>query len=499
MPGIVYLVGAGPGDPGLLTLKGKALLERADCVVYDFLANEELLRDTRLDCRKIYAGKRAGRHTMTQERINRLLMDHARLGETVVRLKGGDPFIFGRGGEEAMTLAEAGIPFQVVPGVSSGHAAPAYAGIPLTHRDVASSVSFLTAHGEDTLIPASISLPSSETLVFFMGARNLAELTAALVRQGRSPSTPAAVIRWGTTPDQEVITGTLSDIAVRAGKLAPPTVAVIGKVVTLREQLNWFERLPLFGKRILVTRPREQAVSLREALAERGAQPVELPTLEIRDPESWEPLDGAIRRLDRFDFLLVTSVNGVRKFLARLSAAGRDVRRLKGIEIGAIGPATAAEFTVHGVRVDFVPCEYRAEGMLQALEGRDLKGKSFLIPRARVARDFVPRVLVERGAQVEVIETYYAAAPDYKAEELEALLTPLPDVLTFTSSSTALNFNKLPLREEMRAKLAKATVASLGPITSATLRELGIKVDVEARESITAGLVQALENYFLQG
>jgi len=496
MPGIVYLVGAGPGDPGLLTLKGKALLERADCVVYDFLANEELLRYTRPDCRKVYAGKRAGRHTMTQEQINSFLVERARRGEAVVRLKGGDPFIFGRGGEEAMALAEAGIPFQVVPGVSSGHAAPAYAGIPLTHRDYASSVSFLTGHEEDGLPGESSALPPSETLVFFMGARNLAEITAALLRRGHPPSTPAAVIRWGTTPDQEVVTGTLSDIAARAGKLAPPTVAVIGKVVNLREQLGWFERLPLFGKRVLVTRPRKQAGSLREALAERGAQPVELPTLEIHDPESWEPLDDAIRRLKQFDFLLVTSVNGVRKFLARLREAGRDVRELMGIEIGAIGPATAGEFAANGIQVDFVPREYRAEGLLEALEGRELKGKAFLIPRARVARDLVPRILTERGARVEVIEAYYAAPPDYKPEELEALLTPPPDALTFTSSSTALNFKQLPLREETRAKLAKATVASIGPVTSATLRELGMKVDVEARESTTLGLVQALEDYF---
>ncbi|MGH9359810.1 MAG: uroporphyrinogen-III C-methyltransferase, partial [Terriglobia bacterium] len=238
MPGIVYLVGAGPGDPGLLTLKGKALLERADCVVYDFLANEDLLRYTRPGCRKVYAGKRAGRHTVTQERINRLLVERARLGETVVRLKGGDPFIFGRGGEEALALAGAGIRFQVVPGVSAGHAVPAYAGIPLTHRGIGSSVSFLTAHGEDAVAPASGAAPAADTMVFFMGARNLPELTSVLLRQGYAPSTPAAVIRWGTTPDQEVITATIADIAARAGKLAPPTIAVIGEVVNLRGQLN---------------------------------------------------------------------------------------------------------------------------------------------------------------------------------------------------------------------------------------------------------------------
>ncbi|MGH9355008.1 MAG: uroporphyrinogen-III C-methyltransferase [Terriglobia bacterium] len=496
MSGIVYLVGAGPGDPGLLTLKGKALLERADCVIYDFLANEELLRYTRPDCRRLYAGKRAGRHTMTQDHINRLLVDYARRGETVVRLKGGDPFIFGRGGEEAMSLAEAGVAFHVVPGVCSGHAAPAYAGIPLTHRDYASSVAFLTAHGDEALEAGTGTSPHSDTLVFFMGARNLAEITAMLLREGRPPSTPAAVIRWGTTPDQKVVTGALGDIAAIAGDIAPPPVAVIGKVVNLREQLSWFERLPLFGKRVLVTRPREQAASLRDALAERGAQPVELPTLEIRDPESWQPLDNAIERLDRFDYLLVTSINGVRKFLARLRAAGRDVRALKGIEIGAIGPATAAEFAASGVRVDFIPQQYRAEGLLAALEGRDLQGKAFLIPRARLARDLVPRALSARGSQVEVVEAYYAALPDYRPEEVEALLTPPPDALTFTSSSTVLNFRSLLLQEETRAKLAAAAVVSIGPVTSATLQSLGMKVDAEARESTTAGLVEALEGHF---
>ncbi len=497
MSGIVYLVGAGPGDPGLLTLKGKALLERADCVVYDFLANEELLRYTRPGCRHIYAGKRAGRHTMSQERINQLLAQRARRGEIVVRLKGGDPFIFGRGGEEAMALAEAGIPFQVVPGVSSGHAAAAYAGIPLTHRDAASSVTFLTARGHAPLNPSSSAPELSETLVVFMGARNLEELTSALLRQGRPPSTPAAIIRWGTTPDQEVITGALSDIAVRAGKLAPPTIAVIGKVVNLREQLNWFERLPLFGKRVVVTRPREQAASLCEALAGRGAQPVELPAIQIRDPESWKPLDDAVRHLDQFDFLLATSANGVSKFFTRLYAAGGDARELKGIEIGAIGPATAEAFAAHGVNVDFTPREYRAEGLLESLEGRNVKGKSFLIPRARVARDLVPQALTERGARVEVVEAYYAALPDYRPEEIEAMLTPTPNVLTFTSSSTAVNFFKgLRLSEAMRASLAKASIASIGPVTSATLRELGMRVDIEARESTTAGLVQALEDYF---
>ncbi len=504
MPGKVYLVGAGPGDPGLLTLKGKAALERADCVIYDFLANEALLRHTRADCEKIYVGKRAGRHTMSQDRINRLLIDKARQGLCVVRLKGGDPFIFGRGGEEAMELSLAGIPFEVVPGVSAGHAAPAYAGIPLTHRDLASSACFITGHEEPsdpdsslaTVLEGSSVTSKAETLVFFMGAHTLSETTALLLKQGRDPSTPVAIIRWGTTPNQEVVTGTLAEVASKSNSIRPPALIVIGEVVKLREKLRWFEDLPLFGKRIVITRAREQASPLREALAERGAEVVEVPTLEIHKPDSWEPFDDAIRRLEEFDFLLVTSVNGVRNFLYRLKASGRDARDLKGLEIGAIGPATAKEFESAGVRVDFMPNEYRAEGLLDALEGRELLGKAFLIPRARVARDLVPQVLRERGARVEVIEAYYTAAPEYKTEELEALLVPPPDMITFTSSSTAINFARLPFSEKVRASLKNAQNASIGPITSETLRNLGMSVHVEAKVSTIPGLVQAIEDSF---
>ncbi len=496
MRGRVYLVGAGPGDPTLLTLKGKVALERADCVIYDFLANEELLAYTRPDCHKIFAGKRVGRHSVTQREINRTLIERARRGETVVRLKGGDPFIFGRGGEEAEALAAADVRFEIIPGVSSGHAAPAYAGIPLTHRNYASSVSFLSGHEHSGLAAEVADVTRADTAVFFMGAHNLGAIASTLIARGRAPSTPAAVIRWGTTPDQEVVTGTLENIARRAQKLQPPTVIVVGNVVNLRERLNWFERLPLFGKRIVVTRAREQSALLREALAARGAQPVALPAIEIHDPESWAQLDDAVRRLQDFDFLLVTSVNGVRKFLARLREAGRDVRDLKGIEIGAIGPATAAEFAAAGIRVDFVPREYRAEGLIEALETHDLRGKKFLIPRARVARDLVPRALAERGARVEVVEAYNTAAPEYKPEELDRLLTPMPAVLTFTSSSTARNFSKLPIPGKTRARLSDAIIASIGPVTSATLRELGMNVDIEAGESTMAGFISALEAHF---
>lgn len=496
MPGKVYLVGAGPGDPGLLTLRGRALIERADCVVYDFLVNEAILTYAPADCEMIFAGKRSGRHAMTQERINELLAGRALAGKLVVRLKGGDPFIFGRGGEEAAALARSGIGFEIVPGVSAGNGAPAYAGIPLTQRGISSSVHFFTGH-EDVIEADALSGPRhSGTLVVFMGQRNLGEIAASLVRRGYDPATPSAVIRWGATPDQEVVTAPLSEIASKAAGIYPPALAVIGEVVNLRRDLNWYETLPLFGKRIVVTRPRGQAAVLVAMLAERGAQPVEIPTIELRDPPSWTALDEAIRRIEQYNFLLATSVNGVRKFGKRLVACGFDARALKGIEIGAIGPATAAEFAHLGVRADFVPREYRAEGLIEALAGRNLAGKGFLIPRARVARDLVPRSLAARGARVDVVEAYYAALPDYRPDQLEAWLTPPPQLIVFTSSSTATNFARLPIPPAVRRKLTEAKIASIGPVTSETLRGLGMKVEIEAAESTAAGLVAALETHF---
>lgn len=500
MSGKVYLVGAGPGDPGLLTLKGKALLERADYVIHDILVNERLLRFTRPDCERVNVGTLGPRPNIRQKEINRLMVAKARDGHIVVRLKGGDPFIFGRGGEEAEELVKAGIPFEIVPGVSAGYAAPAYAGIPVTHREYVSGVSFITAHedpeGEQTALDWSQLAALPTTLVLFMGSRNLPNDVAALLKHGRKPDTPVAVIRWGTKADQQVIVGTLADIAAKAVGIKPPAITVIGEVVGLRERLSWFERLPLSGKRIVVTRAREQAGELCDALEDLGAQAIEIPTIEIRDPASWEPLDNAVRRLEEFHYLLVTSANGVRSFLRRLAACGLDVRDLNGLEIGAIGPATAAEFARTGVKVDFVPKKYQGEGLLEALAGRDLKGKSFLIPRAKVARDLVPRALVERGARVEVVEAYETVVPEFPPGELDRLLSPPPDVITFTSSSTVKHFARLLGDRPIDRVLAGAAVASIGPITSDTIRKLGLAVSIEARESTIHGLVRAMVEHF---
>jgi uroporphyrinogen III methyltransferase / synthase len=500
MGGKVYLVGAGPGDTGLLTLKGKAALEHADAVIYDFLANEDLLRYARPECEKICVGKRPGDKKSPQEAINRLLVSKAAQGKIVVRLKGGDPFIFGRGGEEAQALAKAGIPFEVIPGVTSGYAAPAYAGIPLTHRDLSSSVTFVTGHVDPSISSSSIDWATlargADTLVLFMGVRNLPHITAALLKGGRHPGTPAAVIFWGTRATQQTITGSLTDIAARATGIEAPAIIVVGDVVGLRDGLNWFERLPLFGKRIVTTRTREQSAVFREALERLGAEAIEIPAIEIRDPQSWQPLDQAIGRLETFDYLVFTSANGVRNFLGRLPAGNRDVRDLKGLEIGAIGPGTAAELAATGIRVDFMPQEYRAEGLIECLKGAEVRGKSFLIPRAKVARDLLPRTLEERGARVEVVEAYETVRPEFDAGELERLLTPAPDAVTFTSSSTVTNFVKLIEGAGLRNVLEQVAIASIGPVTSETVRKHGLEVSVEATDSTVTGLIEALQDYF---
>ena len=500
MVGKVYLVGAGPGDPGLLTIRGKQILESADCVVCDFLVNRELLQWARPEAEIVHVGRRGQSGRLRQDEITNLLIAHAKAGEVVCRLKGGDPFVFGRGGEEAEALEKASVPFEVVPGVSAGHAVPAYAGIPATHRDLTSTVTFVAGYEDPSKEISRLNWPHLATcpgtLVFFMAVRNLPRIAETLIKHGRDPATPCAIIQWGSLPEQRVVTGPLSEIAIRAREIESPAITVMGEVVNLRERLNWFERLPLFGKRIVITRARAQAGVLHDALSALGARVIEVPTIELRPPDSWEPLDAAIRRLETFDYLLVTSVNGVRNFLARLAACGRDVRSLKGLTIGAIGPATAAEFARAGVKVDLVPDEYVAEGLLAALGDRDLRGKAFLIPRAKVARDVLPRVLEGRGANVQVVEAYQTVTPQFSEEELGRLLTPLPDAVTFTSSSTTTNFAKLVGPDCLAQVLEGSVIASIGPVTSATLRNLGLTVTVEAARSTIGGLVQAIQEYF---
>ncbi len=500
--GKVYLVGAGPGDPGLFTLRGRELLEQAEVVIYDYLANEELLKLAPPEAEKIYVGKKGGDHTVPQKDINEILVEKGR-DHRVVRLKGGDPFVFGRGGEEAQELVAHGIPFEVVPGVTAAVAVPAYAGIPLSHRDYTASMAFVTGHEredkDDSKIEWEKLATAVGTLVFFMGVKNLAEICRNLVAHGRAPQTPVAVIRWGTTPEQRTVVGTLGDIAerVREAQLKPPAITIVGEVVRLREELNWFEARPLFGRRIVITRAREQASDFKALLADLGAQCIEFPTIEIAPPPSWAPMDSAIGRLSNYHWTVFTSVNGVRRFMERLNAAGMDVRDFKGIKVAAIGPATAEALEKHGLKPDLVPQEYKAEAVLEGLAGVNLKGKRFLMPRAMVARDVLPETLRQWGVEVDVVPAYQTVLPSaMSADILEKFRAGAIDCITFTSSSTVSNFFSLFDRDEILAQLRKVAIASIGPITSQTAQEHGLEIDIQPEAYTIKALAQAICNHF---
>lgn len=503
--GKVMLVGAGPGDPKLLTLRGREALQQAEVVLYDYLANPVLVDLAPPDAERIYVGRRGRGAYQDQEEIHRLLIDKAREGKTVVRLKGGDPFIFGRGGEEAEAVAAAGIPFEIVPGVTSAVAVPAYAGIPLTHRTLASSVAFVTGHEDPAKGASSVDWPrlaaSSGTVVFLMGMKNLPAIVGHLRKEGRAPTTPVAVIRWGTRAGQRTVIGTLEDIVARSeeAKLEPPTLIVVGEVVRLRERLNWFESRPLFGRRVLVTRAREQAADLSDRLAEYGAESVECPTIRIVAPESWEPLDRAIAALSRVQWLIFTSANGVGPFMNRLRRAGRDARGLAGVTLCCIGPRTAEELTRYGLTADLVPAEYQAEGLLAALNAAGIKaGQRVLIPRAAVARELLPEELRAMGVEVEVVPAYRTVRPTADSERVKTLLrTHALDVLTFTSSSTARQFcDMFDSREEARKLTAGVAVACIGPVTANTATEEGLAVTITAGKNTIPALVEAIVAHY---
>ncbi len=497
-------MGAGPGDPGLLTIRGVEVLKRAEVVIYDYLANEEFLRYAPPEAERIYVGKKGGDHTLSQDAINRLLVEKGRT-RTVVRLKGGDPFVFGRGGEEAEDLVRAGIPFEVVPGVTAAVAVPAYAGIPLSHRDFTTSMTFVTGHERGDKGASRIAWKElaggKGTLVFFMGVKNLSEIRGNLLANGCSPETPAAVIRWGTTVRQKTIVGTLADIAekVLEAGLTPPAVIVVGEVVRLRDRLNWFESRPLFGRRIVVTRAREQASDFKALLMELGAECIEFPMIQIAPPPSWEPLDSAIARVSSYEWIIFTSVNGVRFFMERLRASGGDVRKLKDALLAAIGPRTAEALEKHGLRPDLVPSEYRAEAIMEALPKDGLEGLRFLIPRAMIARDVLPDSLRKAGALVDVVPAYQTVMPPGKSAEILALFGEgAVDCLTFTSSSTVDNFFAMFQEEELRARLGRATTACIGPITAETAQKHGLSVDIMPREYTIPALASAIASHFAE-
>ena len=500
---MIYLVGSGPGDPGLFTVKGVRCMEEADAVVYDRLAPVALLKYARPESEKIYVGKQPGNPTMSQEEINDLLVELGRAGKTAVRLKGGDPYIFGRGGEEALALIEAGLPFEVVPGVTSGVAAPAYAGIPVTHRHVSTSVAFVTGHEDPTKGRTDVDWTKlangADTLVLYMGVGRLAEISAGLISAGRAPNTPVACVRWGTVPEQRTVSGTLEDIADRVAEagLKPPAIIVVGEVVALREAgLDWYERRPLFGRQVVVTRARTQAGELSAELESLGASVYEFPTIEISPPESFVPLDDAIHNLDSFDWLVYTSINGVEAFVERLRHWGLDLRAVpRDAGVAAIGPATAKRLEEAGLRVDVVPGEYRAEALIEALDGGSISGKRVLIPRARVAREVLPEKLREAGAEVVVVPAYQSVPSSAGKDELALRLRSGEiDCVTFTASSTVENFVGAFGAEEAARLLSGTRVACIGPVTAGTARRRGLRVDAEADEYTIPGLVEAVTN-----
>jgi len=486
-PGLVYLVGAGPGDPGLLTRAGAEALAAAEVVVYDRLASDALLSLAKPEAERVYVGKASSQHTKTQDEINEILAYHGAAGKLVCRLKGGDPFVFGRGGEEAAYLRERGIPFVIVPGVTSSIAVPAYAGIPVTDRRCASSFAVITGHEDADKTESTMDwrgiANGADTLVFLMGLSNLPTITERLIEHGRHPETPAAVIQQGTTLQQRTVVGTLADIAVRAKEagIKSPAITVVGEVVSLREMLNWFETRPLFGKRILVTRSREQASELASRLAAQGAQPVEYPVIRI---EPLPPAENLVERLLKADWLVFTSANGLLSLLGQLEAQGKDIRALGSAKIAAIGSATAEGLREHGLRVDFTPSRFVAETM--AAEFPDPQGQRIVIARAEEARDVLPETLSAKGADVDIIPIYRTVAEEGEPVDLAQI-----DAITFTSASTVRYF-----RQRFPGEIAGPVIACIGPVTAQTAREEGLTVDIEAKVFNIPALVEALVEYF---
>jgi uroporphyrinogen III methyltransferase/synthase len=491
--GKVYLVGAGPGDPGLLTLKGKHCLERAEVIIYDTLAHERLLSYAPPDVGRIYVGRREGEQGLPQEEINRLVIEGARRGQLVVRLKGGDPFVFGRGGEEAEALHEAGIPFEVVPGVTSAIAVPAYSGIPLTHRELASTVAFVAGHpGEEFSGIDWRALAGIATVVFVMGTNRLPEIVAALLEHGRHPETPVAVIRSGSWPLQETITGSLRDIVERTQGIQSRAVIVVGEVVRLRDQLRWFEGKTLLGRRIVVTRAQEQQDEFAKLLEDHGAEVIECPTIAIREPDDWGAVDQALERIAGFDWVIFTSANGVRGFVKRLQERGGDLRVLHGIRVAAIGPATAAALQEVGLHSDVVPDEYRAEAVLEAMD-ENLSGMRVLIPRAAEAREVLPAGLRERGALVEVVAAYRTVpVADRAGAILDLLRAGRIDAVTFTSSSTVVNFVDMLSGQDLAVLLKDVTIACIGPITAETAARYGLATHIMPTAFTIPALAEAI-------
>jgi uroporphyrinogen III methyltransferase / synthase len=495
---IVYLVGSGPGDPGLITVKGLECIKKADVIVYDYLVNSVLLRNARKDVELIYVGKKGNQHTMEQDDINQLLVDKANENKIVTRLKGGDPYVFGRGGEEAIVLKDNNIAFEVVPGITAAIASPNYAGIPVTHRTCTSTFGLITGHEDPTKDQSDVDWEKLSTglgtLTFYMGIKNLPNIVNQLVKHGRSADTPVAVIRWGTTTHQETVTGTLATIVEIAKDIKPPAITIVGEVVNLRDQLNWFESRPLFGKTIIVTRSRDQASVFSDQLIELGANVLEYPTINITDPDDFGPLDRELENLDSTDWLIFTSVNGVDAFFNRIFELGRDVRDLKGVKICSIGPSTTERIKGFHVSIDCQPPKYVAESVVEALKKvEDIKGKRFLMPRTDIARSYVPEELRKLGAEVSDIVAYKTVlATDGDNIVLDKLKDGEVDIVTFTSASTVKNFVKIIGEDNLSAFKDNVQFASIGPITNESAEKMDIDISIKAEEYTIPGLVQAI-------
>ncbi|SDD25231.1 uroporphyrinogen III methyltransferase / synthase [Paenibacillus sp. UNCCL117] len=502
----VYLVGAGPGDPKLITLRGLEAIRRADVVVYDRLANPRLLRHMKPGAEKIFVGKLPDKHMLKQEEINQLLVDLALQGKTVTRLKGGDPSVFGRVGEEAELLADNGIPFEIVPGITSAIAVPAYAGIPVTHRDFTSSFSIVTGHEYKNKTYSSVNWPNvagaSGTLIFLMGVANLETICAELMAGGKSLDTPVALIRWGTWMEQETLTGNLSDIAgkVKAAGFQSPAVTIVGEVVRLRDKLAWFEKKPLFGRRILVTRARSQASELVDQIEERGGEAVEFPVIRTQPPsrpEAREARDQALENLDTFDWIVFTSVNGVEAFFDRLKELRRDIRSLAGARLVAVGPKTAAALERKGLLVEAIPPVFQGDALLETLAPRLQKGDRILLATADIARTVLPVKLRELGMDVVKIDIYENVLETEGGDEvLELLRQGMIHIVTFTSSSTVTNLlqalERLGVSEPL-ALLQGCRIACIGPLTAQTAQKLGLSVDYIAEEATVDALVRSIQ------
>ncbi|MBO4369717.1 MAG: uroporphyrinogen-III C-methyltransferase [Desulfovibrio sp.] len=498
----VYLLGAGPGDPELLTLKAQRIIASADVIVYDALANKELLRIAKKDAEIIYVGKVAGNHALPQPEINALLIRKAEERKTVARLKGGDPYIFGRGGEEAEALVQAGIPFEEVPGITSTIAAPAYAGIPLTHRDLVSSVTIVTGHEKEDKADSRLNwqalAQSGSTLVFVMGMRNLPFIAKNLIANGLSEKTPAALIYRGTTPMQRSLVADLGTLPEKAREngFTNPSVIVVGQVVALNDTLNWFEKKPLLGKSIVVTRAREQASQLVTKLTELGAEVLEYPTIRIAPLSSYSELDSAIKDRARYTAVIFTSQNGVRFFWERLRVLGLDARAFGSLRVCAIGPMTAKALSDHGIHADLVPERFVAESLVSAfLEHFGSNKGSILIPRAKEARDVLPDGLRKAGFDVHVVPTY-ETLPDEGGREdcLERLTNDTLSCTTFASSSTVTNFLRTIPKELV--KKSSVRLAAIGPITAKTLENEGLTAHITANPYTIDALIEAVTTAF---